>query len=1457
MVSTTDNTNPASFTTVGTWTLSLSSAGYTSSPYTVDLSAYSGMGYVAIRHFDCYDQWFLAVDDITIYTGEESQWTTYPASASPFTINDLNPGTSYDVKVIGICDGEESNASTTINFTTAVACPAPIDVNVSDITGHEALVTWTGSSESYIVKYRTAAYMDGIEEGFDSGNLPSGWENKTGLLSTIIDGGAFSTSTQWSFGNNNGVFDYHARINIYGSSRYGWLITPEINVGNDFDLNFDLALTAYSGTGAASGTCDDDRFVVLVYADNAWHILREWNNSGSSYVYNDIPTAGQNVSIGLSSYVGKVVKIAFYGESTTTGNGDNNLHIDNVFVGYPVTAGEWQTVTVEDTFVALTDLVPETLYEVVIQGDCGEEGMSAESEPVTFTTEVSCPAPTGLTVSDINGHGATVSWERVADADHPTVYFQFVCVEHGGTPDWTDAPVAIDRPTNSNPPTGFFFGLAPETEYDAYIRRICGTISPSGVIDGEFSAPAIITFTTTVTCPAPTDVTVNNITGHEATVTWTGSSDSYNVTYREAGGIITIFSEYFENDLSDWTLRDCYAATGISTTSSYIHSGSGSFTFHYSVTPPQYLISPVLTGVTSRTKLEFYYKNASTTWSETFQVGFSSTNDETSSFTFGSTYTASDGEWHLYSETIPAGTKYICWKYTSNDQWYLCIDDIVVGVETTGGEWQTVTTEESTITLTGLASETYYEVVIQGDCGEEGMSAESEPVTFITDVTCPAPHDLTTSDVTSNSAVLHWEGDAESYNVSYYKTFFFDSFEEDLSQWTIYKNGDESSFEWGIENPHDNSADLNAHGGNYAAVAYSDTDVHADNWLITPQITMPTQATLKFWVMRSTYDDAQDEYEVRLSTTGNAVEDFDVVLQEKAAASSTWTEVSIDLSEYDGQPCFIAIHHDFTSGFFIMVDDFGIFGWSEPIATTENSLLIEDLLPETEYLWHVQANCGDEDGLSQWSNIGTFTTLKACPVPFDLNVNEITANGATIAWTGYSESYNVWLGQYEVSTTGYDFEDQTIPSTWTNDANYPWVVTNASSNNGSYSLKSGNYNIGNSSSSIQITVDFEGNGTISFAARCSSEQTSQSNDWDYGTFYIDGIQQGDKFINSTTFDLRSYEVEAGTHTFMWRYKKDGSVNSNDDCFYVDDITIESNVLLSEMNYTATESPFILNDATNILPETTYMVKVKGICGDEETEYSDIINFTTLDENTKIFITEGDWSDDYNWVPAGVPSIEQDVILRAEATVFDVAEANIITIDDAGALTIEDGGQLKTNADVEATMKKFIIGYGTDYVETNDGYYLMTLPIADPISAADAGLITEESEYDLYSWDRTATDEEWQNNHDGIDMQNGAGYLYANQDDMEMSFTATLRNSSESIVVTPAYDEVEHGGWNLYGNPFPCEAYITTDAEGMTFYRLIGSDFVPVTGAIAPMEGFFVKATAAGQTFTISREAPAK
>ena len=376
---------------------------------------------------------------ITLSTESDfSNVTWLPVEGEPtYTFTGLDPETIYYVKVQAVCGEDDmSESSNVVSFTTTIACPAPTGLAASEISGYRAKLNWTGYSDSYIVSYRTAAYTDGFSEGFGS-SLPSGWENKSGLLSDILEGGTLGTATQWSFGSSNSVFDAHARINIYGSSRYGWLITPEITVlQNASTLTFDLALTAYSGSGAASGTCEDDRFVVLVTTDNeaTWTILREWNNEeGATYVYNDIPTAGENVSIDLSSYVGQNVRIAFYGESTVNGNGDNNLHIDNVHCGIDHAAGQWETVTVSDTtMVVLTTLIPETKYEAKVQGDCGEDGMSLESNVITFTTLNTCPVPTGLTAANVTATTADLSWNGSIDVDAYTVRYRVLEHNEGG-----------------------------------------------------------------------------------------------------------------------------------------------------------------------------------------------------------------------------------------------------------------------------------------------------------------------------------------------------------------------------------------------------------------------------------------------------------------------------------------------------------------------------------------------------------------------------------------------------------------------------------------------------------------------------------------------------------------------------------------------------------------------------------------------------------------------------------------------------------------------------------------------------------------------------------------------------------------------------------------------------------------------------------------------------------------
>ena len=215
-------------------------------------------------------------------------------------------------------------------------------------------------------------------------------------------------------------------------------------------------------------------------------------------------------------------------------------------------------------------------------------------------------------------------------------------------------------------------------------------------------------------CEIPANLTTSNVTANAATIAWEGNAESYSIHYREVSSFNAIFTEDFEDDatMSNWTLNNCDEGTGVNT----VDNNDNAFRFSYNDNPPQYLISPELTGVTEGSKLEFRYKNYQSGYPETFQIGTSSTNNTIDAFTFGTEYTASDVEWHQYSATIPEGTKYICWKYNSNDQYYLYIDDIRVG-SVISSNWVDATSTNTSIQLTGLTPGTTYEAEVQSVCG--------------------------------------------------------------------------------------------------------------------------------------------------------------------------------------------------------------------------------------------------------------------------------------------------------------------------------------------------------------------------------------------------------------------------------------------------------------------------------------------------------------------------------------------------------------------------------------------------------------------------------------------------------------------------------------------------------------------------------------------------------------------
>ncbi|MDD2424265.1 MAG: choice-of-anchor J domain-containing protein, partial [Candidatus Cloacimonetes bacterium] len=168
---------------------------------------------------------------------------------------------------------------------------------------------------------------------------PAGWSRYNGLYGTELT----TTTSGWTtddFVNLTTPVNPSARLNVYGTTTKYWLVTAPISIpATGYELKMDIGLTTYSGIQIAPtpGAQADDKFIVAISDSPTMTnptILREWNNSGSAYVYDTISPTGENQSIDLSPYAGTKY-IAFYGESTVSG-GDNNIYVDNVKIWLPV-----------------------------------------------------------------------------------------------------------------------------------------------------------------------------------------------------------------------------------------------------------------------------------------------------------------------------------------------------------------------------------------------------------------------------------------------------------------------------------------------------------------------------------------------------------------------------------------------------------------------------------------------------------------------------------------------------------------------------------------------------------------------------------------------------------------------------------------------------------------------------------------------------------------------------------------------------------------------------------------------------------------------------------------------------------------------------------------------------------------------------------------------------------------
>ncbi|MCR5037612.1 MAG: choice-of-anchor J domain-containing protein [Bacteroidales bacterium] len=478
------------------------------------------------------------------------------ADSNPFTLTTgLDPETDYYVWVRASCGGTDGY-STWVGpetFTTDVACPAPTGFNYSEVTAHTAKLSWTGTSDSYNVWYRTAATMSNpiFSETFETSSLPTGWgRSSTALTDDVLNGTTTINSYSGGWTNTSyGLGQYNWKMNIYNTGKY-WLITPSITLDAKNTLNFDAAITAYNSNNAPTSSNmanANSRFVVLITTDNqaTWTILREWNNTSSADVLNNISNTGNNFSIDLTAYAGETVKIAFYGGQTASGP-DCDLHIDNVVIGTPVEAGEWTKKTADASPYVATGLLAETKYEAQVQGNCGSEGTSQWTSSVFFTTDIACPAPTALAASNPTSSSFDISWNNGGAEDWIVAY------KVDGAADFTELNLNVSDVTEEAGVISYTLGgLDPETDYIVKVRDNCEA-SVAG--DGVSEWTTEVAFSTIAACSALNPV-VSDITHHNATVNFEGESASgFTVKYREAEHIDGISEEFSSSSAPEgWT----------------------------------------------------------------------------------------------------------------------------------------------------------------------------------------------------------------------------------------------------------------------------------------------------------------------------------------------------------------------------------------------------------------------------------------------------------------------------------------------------------------------------------------------------------------------------------------------------------------------------------------------------------------------------------------------------------------------------------------------------------------------------------------------------------------------------------------------------------------------------------------------------------------------------------------
>lgn len=709
--------------------------------------------------------------------------TYYSVSDTTLVLNDLIPASTYNVTIRSICGDDSSFVSQTYTFNTECDAititednPWTEDFDSYSGSGVQPFVCWetpvTASVDNGVAPFVYCNYTQSCHSGANSAELKgnsnmlvlppfsndihelrlSFWATATSINTGTLEVGVITTV------NDPSTFEL-----VGETGRPG----PRGNSGTVSGNGAFMGYYDFNGVSVPSGR------IALRYTDNtaSFYSAASWNLDDFVVELGpSCPSPAKN-SVTATNIGGRTAVISWV---------DNDATHNSWTVYYKEsTVNTWSNVIASTQSVQLTNLTPETAYDVYVVTNCAVMDDPVDStNTITFTTTVACPAPTNL-AANVTSTDVTITWNGTADA---------YVLEYGPSGFTPGTGTTISNITTTSQ---VLTGLLPSTNYTVFVTSDCGS-------DGQSSNASISFATMCETFDVPFSESFNGISSG-IPLCWdnsegTTTSDSYKWNYYGTGyeGSCIRFDSYFNSTGKTNILKTpAIDLTSGDTLSFYVKNPAGG-DLTVSIldgTGTPHVLESGLTGISDWILKEYDltpYDN------QTVQITFHGT----SNYGNGDAYIYLDnvnisagGGTTVTDPTVTTGTATNITQTSATLRGTISNPDNVTitaqGFEwrvTLGGAYTPVNASgtDMTYNLNGLTANTGY--TFRAFATTANSTYYGDEVIFTTlpegVEPCNAPTNLTTADITANSVTLDWSqvGTPDSWTVRYKKA-------DDLS-WT-------------------------------------------------------------------------------------------------------------------------------------------------------------------------------------------------------------------------------------------------------------------------------------------------------------------------------------------------------------------------------------------------------------------------------------------------------------------------------------------------------------------------------------------------------------------------------------------------------------------------------------------------------------------------------------------------